>query len=77
MTKHTFPVYAFCIQKKYLYRHLGKSRSMKVHSFINRLQDLNPYLEEFLPDTEDQEIIPVPADEIIAIISAFYSQRND
>ena len=47
MTKYAFPAYAFREQKRYLHRHLIKLRSMKLHSFISRLQELNAYLEEF------------------------------
>ena len=43
ITKHTFPAYAFCELKKYLRRHLVKPRSMKLHSFNSRLQELNAY----------------------------------
>ena len=68
MTKHAFPVYAFCEQKRYLCRHLIKPRWMKLRSFISRLLDLNAYLEEFPPDTEGQETAPLPADEIMDII---------
>ena len=39
MTKHVFPAYAFEEQKRYLRRHLIKPRSMKMHSFISRLQE--------------------------------------
>ena len=68
MTKHAYPTYAFCEQKRYLRRHLIKSRSMKLRSFISRLQELNAYLEEFPPDTEGQETAPLPAVEIKDII---------
>ena len=54
MTKHTFAAYAFREEKRYLSKHLIKPRGMKLHSFISRLQELNAYLEEFLPDTEGQ-----------------------
>ena len=37
MTKHTFPAYAFCEQKRYLRRHLAKPRSMNLCSFISRI----------------------------------------
>ena len=47
MTKHTFPAYAFCKQKRYLRRHLIKPRSMKPRSFISRLQELNPPKKDF------------------------------
>ena len=40
MTKHAFPEYASCEQKRYLYRHLMKSRSMKLNSLFSRLQEL-------------------------------------
>ena len=43
MIKHTFPAYAFREQKRYLRRHLITPRSMKLRSFISRLQELNPY----------------------------------
>ena len=68
MTKHDFPSYAFRELKRYLSRHVAKPRSMKLHSYISRLQELNAYLEEFLPDTEGQETAPLPAEEIMDII---------
>ena len=71
MTKHAFLAYAFHEQKWYLRRHLVKPGSMKLRSFISRLQELNAYLEEFLPDKEGQETTPLPADEIMDII--YYS----
>ena len=71
MTKHAFPAYAFREQKRYLRRHLVKPRSMKLCRFIIKLQELNTNLEEFPPDTEGQETVPLPADEIMDII--YYS----
>ena len=68
MTKYAFPAYAFREQKRYLRRHLVKPRSMKLRSFISRLQELNAYLEECPPDTDGQETVPLPADEIMDII---------
>ena len=68
MTKHAFPAYAFCKKKRYLHRHLAKPRTMKLRSFISRLQELNSYLEEFPPDTEGQDTAPLSADEIMDII---------
>ena len=62
MTKHAFPAYAFREQKRYLRRHVIKYRSMKLHWFISRLQELNAYLADFTPDTEGQETVPLPAD---------------
>ena len=41
---------------------------MKLRSFISRLQELNDYFKEFSPDTDGQEIAPLPADEIMDII---------
>ena len=41
---------------------------MKLHSFINRLPELNTYLEEFPPDTPGQEIPPLSIDEVMDII---------
>ena len=71
MTNHAFPVYAFCEQKRYLCRHLVKPRSMKLCSFISRLQELNAYLEQFPLDTEGQETEPLSADKIMDIIYHF------
>ena len=68
MTKHAFPAYAFREQKGNLRRHLIKPRSMKLHSFVRRLQELNGCLEDFFSDTEGQEIAPLSADEIIGIM---------
>ena len=68
MTKHAIPAYVFRKQKRYLHRHLIKPRSMKLCSCISRLQELNAYLEEFPPDTEGQETVPLSVDEIMDII---------
>ena len=68
MTKHVFPTYAFRKQKRYLHRHQIKPRSMKLHSFISKLQELSAYLEEFPPATEGQETAPLAADDIMDII---------
>ena len=68
MTKHAFPAYALCKQKRFLRRQLDKSRGMKLRNFISRLQELNTYLEKFPPDAEGQETAPLPADEIMDII---------
>ena len=68
MTKHAFPAYPFLEQKSYLRRYLGKPRSMKLRSFISRLQELNAYLEEFPPNTDGQETAPLSAGEIMDII---------
>ena len=51
-----------------MYRHLIKDRSMKLHSFISGLKELNADLAESPPDTEGQETAPLPADEIMDII---------
>ena len=51
-----------------LRRHLIESRSMKLCSFVSRLQKLNAYLAEFPSDTEGRESAPHPTDEIIDII---------
>ena len=78
MTKYAFPAYAFHKQKRYLRRHLVKPRSMKLCSFISRLQELNAFLEALPPDTEGQEIAPLPANEIMDIIyhSMFTMWKN-
>ena len=68
MTKYKFPAYAFHKQKMCLRMHLIKPRSMKLRSFISRLQKLYIYLEEFPPDTEGQEIASLPAYEIMDFI---------
>ena len=61
-------------KKRYSFRHIIKPRSMKLYSFISRLQELNAYLEEFPPDTEGQESSPLPANEIVDII--YHSMLN-
>ena len=52
--------YAFCKQKRYLYRYLNTPNSMKLCTFINRLQKLNTYLRKFPPVTWGQETTPSP-----------------
>ena len=44
MTKHAFPAYVFCVQKRYLCSHLVYPRRMKLCSFISWFQELNAYL---------------------------------
>ena len=68
ITKHAFPAYAFWKQKRYLHRQLVKPRSMKISSFISRLQKLNAYFEDFLTGTECQETAPLSTDGIMDII---------
>ena len=68
MNKYAYPTYAFREQKRYLRRHLIKSRSMKLHTLISTLQELNIFLGEFSPDTPRQETGPLPTDEIMDII---------
>ena len=68
MTKHAFPAYAFCRQKRYLHKHLIKPRHMKLCSFISKVQELNAYLGELPSNTEGQTVIPLPSDEIMDII---------
>ena len=69
MTKHAFSVYAYCKQKRCLLRHLViKPRSMKLSSFISRLQEWIAYLPDFHPDTEGKETAPLPEDEIMDVI---------
>ena len=68
MSIHAFPACVFHEQKRYLHRHLVKFRSMKLHSFISWLQKSNAYLEEFPPDTEGQQTVPLLAGEIMDII---------
>ena len=41
---------------------------MKLRSFISKLQELNAYVAEFPPDTQEQETAPLPANEIMDII---------
>ena len=71
MTKHAYPVYAFREKKRYLRMHLAKSRSMKLRSFIYRLQELNAYLEDFPSDIEGQETASLFADAILEIVYHF------
>ena len=71
MTNHTLPTYAFCKQKRYKWRHIIKPRSIKLHTFISRLQEMNDYLKEFLHDTPGQETKSLFTDEIMDIIYHF------
>ena len=71
MTKHAFPAYAFCEQKRYMRRHLVKSSSMKPRSFISRLQELIAYLEDISADAKGQEIVPLSAEKIMDVIYHF------
>ena len=54
-------------QKRYLRMHLVKPRSMKLRSFISRLQELNAYLEEFPHDTDDQKTAPLWLNTLVLI----------
>ena len=68
MTQHAFPAYTVYKHKRYIGRHLVKHWSIKLCSFISRLQELNAYLEECPPNKEGQEIVSLIADEIMDII---------
>ena len=69
MTKHTFPVYAFCKHIYYLCRHLIKARNMKLYSLISRLQELNDFSGEFPPDVQGQKTEPLLTDGIMNTIN--------
>ena len=47
LTKHIFSTCTFCKQKGCLHRHLLKPRSIKLHTSIIRLQELNDTLRNF------------------------------
>ena len=52
MTKYVFPTYAFNEQQMYLRRHLlNKTKSMILHTFISRLQEMNACFGELHPET--------------------------
>ena len=68
IVKHVLPAYAFCNQTRYLCKHLLKSRSMKLHSFVCRLQELYACLAEFPPDAHEQKTELLSKDGIIDII---------
>ena len=57
VTKHVFPTYTFCTQKRMLHRYLVKPRDIKQRSFNSRLQDLSIFLGEYHPDTQDKILL--------------------
>ena len=65
---HSLPTYTLCNEKRYLYGLLIKLRSIKLCTFISRLQELNAYFRELLLDIQGQENTPLPTDEIMDII---------
>ena len=68
VTEHTFQSYAFCKWKRCIFRHMIVPWSIKLSTFISRLQKLNKYFEGFLHSTSGQEIFPLPMDEIMDMI---------
>ena len=71
MIKHLFLAYTFHKQTCYLYRHLIKPTSLKLRSFVSRLQELNICFGEFPLDTPGQGTKSLSTDEIIDIIYRF------
>ena len=57
----------------YLCRNLIKPKSMKLHSFISTLHELNTYLEDFPLDTEGQKSVPLSTDKVVGVISHLMS----
>ena len=50
MIVYIFSLLAYQDQKRYMYRHLRKSKTMKVYTFVTRLIQLNNYFPYFPPD---------------------------
>ena len=68
MTVHIFPVLAYQDQKRYMYRYLRKSKTMKVRTFTTRLIQLNNYLPYFPSDYVGQMVTGLPGDEVKEIL---------
>ena len=68
MTKHALPANTFCEQTRYLQKDQIIPRSMKICSFISRIQELNNFFEEFPHDAPGQETESLPMDKVMNII---------
>ena len=68
MTVQIFPVLAYQDQKRYMYKYLRKSKTMKVRTFTTRLMQLNNYLPYFPPDCIRQMFTALPDDEVKEIL---------
>ena len=68
MTVHIFPTYAYCHQRRYTQRYLGKSPEMMVQSFTTRLIQLNKYMLYFPPDRPGQLVTSLHVDDIKEIL---------
>ena len=68
MTVHIFPVPTYQDQKRYMYRYLGKAKTVKVRTFTTRLIQLNHYLSYFPPDCIGQMVTALSDDEVKEIL---------
>ena len=74
MTSHIFPVLDYQDQKRYMYRYLWKSKTLKLRTFTTRLKQLNNYLPYFPPDCVGQMVTALPGDEVKEIL--YHAMRN-
>ena len=68
MTVHIFPILAYQDQKQYMYRHLRKPKTIKVHTFTTRLVQLNNCLPYFPLDCVGQTVTALSDDEVKEIL---------
>ena len=66
VTTHVFPQRALSRQKRYMRRHMRKTREFTTREFAARLAELNAYLAEFPPFEDDQGLAQ---DEIVDILN--------
>ena len=53
---HLFPRKALRSQKRYMRRHMRKTRDISARIFVARIQEVNNYLNSFPPFAEDQQL---------------------
>ena len=53
---HVFPRKALRSQKRYMRRHMRKTRDISARVFVARIQEVNNYLNSFPPFAEDQKL---------------------
>ena len=55
---HVLPVKGLAYQKRYMRRFMRKPSNMKIREFVARVNELNDYLKQFPPKSENQELQP-------------------
>jgi hypothetical protein len=68
VSKAVFPLNAYALQKQAMRRFMRKPKDMKIRSYVERMLEINKYLEYFPVRTGEPDAVSMPSDDIMDIL---------